>query len=351
MSLNMKAAVLHGAKDIRIEAHLRPELNPGMVLLRNRRVGICGSDLHYYEDGYCAAFVPDRPFVLGHELTAEVVAVDESVDTVQVGQRVTVNPARSCGFCEYCKAGRPNLCLHVVMLGSASTTPPTDGGFAEFVAVRADQCHVLPAEMDDGLGAMIEPFAVALHAIKRAGVVSGKRVLVTGGGTIGLLVASAARTFGATPVAVSDIVAASRTKAIELGADAALDPASVDLKQRVHELTGTGFDVVFEASGSPLALRGAFDLVRRGGTIVQIGTLGTTDIPIPVNQVMNNEINLVGSMRYGDVFDEAIRLVTSGRINLQPFISKVFPLEDSAAALQLAADKSQAIKIQIQLRS
>src|ERR1035438_1372575 len=96
MSLNMKAAVLHGAKDIRIEAHHRPQLNPGMVLLRNRRVGICGSDLHYYEDGYCAAFVPDRPFVLGHELTAEVVAVDEDVDTVQIGQRVTVNPARSC---------------------------------------------------------------------------------------------------------------------------------------------------------------------------------------------------------------------------------------------------------------
>src|ERR1017187_4049897 len=350
MSLNMKAAVLHGAKDIRIEAHLRPELNPGMVLLRTRRVGICGSDLHYYEHGYCAAFVPDRPFVLGHELTAEVVAVDEDVDTVQIGQRVTVNPARSCGFCEYCKAGRPNLCRHIVMLGSASTTPPTDGGFAEFVAVRADQCHILPAEVDDGLGAMIEPFAVALHAVKRAGTVSGKRVLVTGGGTIGLLVASAARTFGGTPVAVSDIVAARRTKAIELGADVALDPASDDLQQSVRDLTGTGFDVVFEASGSPIALRGAFDLVRRGGTIVQIGTLGTADIPIPVNQVMINEINLVGSMRYGDVFDEAIRLVTSRRINLQPFISNVFPLEASAEALRLAADKSQTLKIQVQLR-
>src|ERR1035441_4336266 len=246
MTVYMKAAVLHGAKDIRIEAHLRPELNPGIVLLRTRRVGICGSDLHYYELGCCAAFVPDRPFVLGHELTAEVAAVDENVDTVQVGQRVTVNPARSCGFCEYCKAGRPNLCRHIVMLGSASTTPPTDGGFAEFVAVRADQCHVLPAEVDDGLGAMIEPFAVALHALKRAGTVSGKRVLVTGGGTIGLLVASAARTFGGTPVAVSDIVAARRSKAIEFGADVALDPAADDLHDTMRELTGEGVDVVFE---------------------------------------------------------------------------------------------------------
>lgn len=351
MTLNMRAAVLHGARDIRIEGHLRPKLDAGMVLLRIRRVGICGSDLHYFEHGYCAAFVPDRPFILGHELTAEVVAVGEGVDSVQVGKRVTVNPARSCGFCEYCKAGRPNLCGQIIMLGSASTTPPTDGAFADFVTVRSDQCHELPAEVDDGLGAMIEPFAVALHAVKRAGDVSGKRVLVIGAGTIGLLVASAARTFGGTPVAVSDIVASRRAKALEFGAEAALDPTASDLHESVRELTGTGFDVVFEASGSAAALRGTFDLVRRGGTIVQIGTLGTADIPIPVNQVMINEISFVGSMRYGNVFDEAIRLVTSKRVNLQPFISSVFPLEESAEALRLAGDKSQTLKIQVQLNS
>jgi L-idonate 5-dehydrogenase len=312
MKSTMKAAVLHGAKDIRLEPRRQPHLNAGMVLLRNRRVGICGSDLHYYEFGYCAAFVPDRPFVLGHELTAEVAAVAEGVEAVTVGQRVTVNPARSCCFCEYCKSGRPNLCPNIIMLGSASTTPPTDGAFAEFVTVRADQCHVLPAGVDDGLGAMIEPFSVALHAMKRAGSVSGKRVLVTGAGTIGMLVATAARTFGGAPVVVSDIVAARRTKALELGADATLDPAASDLLDRVRELTGDGFNVAFEASGSPYALRSAFDHVRRGGTVVQIGTLGAGDIPIPVNQVMVKEINLVGSMRYGNVFDEAIRLVTSG---------------------------------------
>ena len=349
MTVYMKAAVLHGAKDIRIEAHPRPELSPGMVLLHTSRVGICGSDLHYYEHGYCAAFVPDRPFVLGHELTGEVAAVADGVDALRVGQRVTVNPARSCGFCAYCKAGRLNLCRHVIMLGSASTRPPTDGALAEFVAVRADQCHALTAETDDGLGAMIEPFAVALHAVKRAGVVSGRRVLVTGGGTIGLLVATVARTFGATPVAVSDIVAARRSKAIEFGADVALDPAADDLHDTMRELTGEGFDVVFEASGSPVALRGAFDLVRRGGTIVQIGTLGTADIPIPANQVMVNEINFIGSMRYGDVFDEAIRLVTSGRVDLHPFITGVFALDDCAEALRCAADKSRALKIQVQL--
>jgi len=344
----MKAAVLHGARDIRIEPYRQPELHPGMVLLRPRRVGICGTDLHYYEHGHNATFVPDRPFILGHEFTAEVAAVAPGVDAVKVGQRVTVNPARACGFCAYCKGGQINLCRKTIMLGSASTTPPTDGALAEFVTVRADQCHLLPDDMDDGIGAMMEPLSVALHAVKRAGTVSGKRVLVTGGGTIGLLVAMTARAFGAVPVAVSDIVAARRNKAIELGADVALDPTAHDLHHQVQELTGLGFDMVFEASGAPPALRAAFDLVRPGGTIVQIGTVGTADIPIPVNQLMVREINFRGSMRYGDTFDEAIRLVAAGRIHVSSLINNVFALEDSVKALHLAADKSAALKVQIQ---
>ena len=344
----MKAAVLHGARDIRIEPYRQPELHPGMVLLRSRRVGICGTDLHYYEHGYNATFVPDRPFILGHELTGEVVAVAADVQGLTPGQRVAVNPARSCGFCDYCKGGQINLCRKTIMLGSASTTPPTDGALAEFLTVRADQCHLLPEDMDDGAGAMMEPLSVALHAVKRAGTVSGKRVLVTGAGTIGLLVAMAARAFGAVPVAVSDLVSERRAKARELGVDVALDPTAREVHDQVRELTDLGFDVVFEASGAPSALRASFDLVRPGGTIVQIGTVGTADIPIPVNQLMVKEINFRGSMRYGDTFDEAIRLVAAGRIKVQPFINHVFALDDSAKALQFAADRSVALKVQIQ---
>ena len=344
----MKAAVLHGARDIRIESYRQPELHAGMVLLRSRRVGICGTDLHYYEHGFNATFVPDRPFILGHELTGEVAAVASDVQVLKPGQRVAVNPARSCGFCDYCKGGQINLCRKTIMLGSASTTPPTDGALAEFLTVRADQCHLLPEDMDDGAGAMMEPLSVALHAVKRAGTVSGKRVLVTGAGTIGLLVAMTARAFGAVPVAVSDPVSARRLKAIDLGVEVALDPAAHDLHDQVRELTDLGFDMVFEASGAPAALRAAFDLVRPGGTIVQIGTVGAADIPIPVNQLMVKEINFRGSMRYGDTFDEAIRLVAAGRIEVQPFINHVFALDDSVKALQFAADRSVALKVQIQ---
>jgi len=345
----MKAAVLYGPRDIRLESCAAPELKPGMVLLRSLQVGICGSDQHYYEHGYCAAFVPDRPFVLGHEVMAEVAAVADDVDTVRPGQRVAVNPARSCGFCEACKSGRGNLCRKTIMLGSASTTPPTNGGLAEFVVVRADQCHLLPEHMDESLGAMMEPFAVALHAVKRAGIVSGRRVLVTGAGAIGLLTAITARAYGAAPVAISDLVPERRAKARELGIDAVLDPAAADFTESTRELTGEGFDVVLEASGAPPALRSAFNLVRPGGTIVQIGTLGTADIPLPANKLMNKEINLVGSMRYGDVFDEAIRLVAAGRVNLQPLVNAVYPLDEAVKAFEFAADKARSFKVQIRI--
>lgn len=349
MNSTMTAAVLHSAKTIKVEAQPKPELKPGMVLLRVRRAGICGSDLHYFEHGYCAAFVPTRPFVLGHEFTADVADVADGVTNVKPGTRVTVNPARSCGFCEYCKAGRPNLCRKIIMLGSASTKPPTDGAFAEFVTVRADQCHELPATMDDGLGAMMEPFAVALQAVKRAGNISGKRVLVAGGGPIGLLVAMTARTFGAAPVALSDIVAARRDMAQKLGADIALDPSAKNLAEQVREITGDGFDIIFEASGARPALRQAFDLVRPGGTIVQIGTIGTEDVPLPANLLMNREINFIGSMRYGDVFDEAIRLVATKRIDLRPLITGVLPLAQAGEAMRQAGDKAQALKVQIEI--
>jgi L-idonate 5-dehydrogenase len=350
MSNVMKAAVLHGAKDLRVENYNQPEVLPGMVLLRIKRVGICGSDLHYFEDGYCGAFVPSKPFILGHELTADVVAVnDNGMKMPPIGARVTVNPARACGICEYCKSGHGNLCRHTIMLGSGSTNPPTNGAMAEFVTVRGDQCHLLPDGMDDGFGAMIEPLAVALQAVKQAGTVSGKKVLITGGGTIGLLTALTAKAFGAVPVVLSDIVSERRLSALSCGVDYVLNPSDKNMQQKVGEYTGDGFDVIFEASGARPALRQAFDLVKPGGKIVQIGTLGTEDVPLPANMLMVKEIQFIGSFRYGNVFDEAISLVSSGRINLRPFITDVLPLHDVTKAMHLGADKVNALKVQVEI--
>lgn len=343
----MRAGVLHGARDIRLETRARPELAPGMVLLRVKRVGICGSDLHYFEDGYCGAFTPSRPFVLGHELVGTIEDRALGVTEPSVNARVAVNPARSCGRCTQCRAGRSNLCPETVMLGSASTNPPTDGAFAEFVTVRADQCHQLPDSLSDGLAAMVEPLAVALHAVRRSGGVSGHRVLVSGAGPIGLLVALTARAFGATSVVVSDPVASRRETAQQLGADGVLDPTNPKDVERARSIVSGGFDAVFEAAGISASLRQAFNLVRTGGTIVQIGTLPPNDVPLPANQLMVREIRLVGSFRYADVYDDAIRLLASGRINLEPLITGVWPLEELPAAFLGALEKERAIKVQI----
>ena len=173
--------------------------------------------------------------------------------------------------------------------------------------------------------------------------------MITGGGTIGLLTALAAKAFGAVPVVVSDIVSERRKSALDFGVDIVLDPTEKNLQQKVKEITGDGFDVIFEASGARPALRQAFDLVKPGGTIVQIGTLGTEDIPLPANQVMAKEIQFMGSFRYGNVFDEAIRLVVAGRIDLRLFITDILPLSDIAKAMHIAADKTNALKVQLEI--
>lgn len=347
----MTAAVLHGAGDVRVEDYPRPGLEPGKALLRVRRAGMCGSDLHYFQHGCCGSFVPTRPFVLGHELSGEVVAVAEDVVGLELGARVAVNPAHACDRCPYCRSGRRNLCRRTIMLGSASTRPPTDGGFAQFVSVHADQCHLLTDDLDDGVGAMIEPFAVALHAVRRGCAPGAARVLVTGGGTIGLLIAMTSRAFGAALVVSSDVAAGRRvTAAVTRGVDHVLDPADPALSDVVRELTGDGFDLVFEASGARQALRRAFDLVRPGGTIVQVGTLGTDDVPLPANMVMAREITLLGSFRYGDVFDDAIALVRAGRVDVGSLVSRVFPLEQTAQALAEAGNAGTGIKVQLQVQ-
>jgi L-idonate 5-dehydrogenase len=342
----MLAGVLHGPRDVRVEKVETPAAKPDQVQLRVRRAGICGSDLHYFSHGYCGKFVPTRPFVLGHEFVGTVEAVGAGVTSLNVGDRVVVNPAESCGHCEPCKAGRANLCPHVVMLGSASTTPPTDGGFAEYIAVSARQCHRVPNDMSDAVAALMEPLSVALHALSRAGDMTGARVLISGGGPIGLIVALAARALGASLVVISEPLEGRRDFAKSLHMDGTLDPAADDCATQALELSDGGFDVVFEASGAAAAVRGTLDFVRRGGTIVQIGTLSDNHVSLPVNDIMAQEISFLGTFRYADEFAKGMRLVAGGRLCLDPLVTGVFPLTELTAALN-SAGKATELKVQL----
>lgn len=348
--MEMTGAVLYGARDLRIQPCKVPELGPGQVLIRVRRAGICGSDLHYFTKGYCGTFVPSRPFILGHEFAGEVVARAADVIEPNIGTRVTVNPARPCGFCNYCRAGQANLCHRTVMLGSASTTPPRDGAFAEFVVAHADQCIPLPPEIDDSVGAIIEPLAVALHALKQVGGVLGQAVFVSGAGPVGLLIAMSAKVSGATLVVISDVIAARRQQALSLGIDVALDATAEDLARQARAFVADGFDVAFEASGAKNALEQAFEMIRPGGTVVQVGTVTTPDAQIPANDLMVRELKYVGCFRYVTEFDRAVKLVANRRLNPQLLISRVFPLEHINAAFEFALSEKHALKVQIEIQ-
>jgi L-idonate 5-dehydrogenase len=233
------------------------------------------------------------------------------------------------------------------MLGSASTTPPTDGAFAEYVVVPAHQCYTIPESMSDGDAAMMEPLNVALHAIHRAGGVAGARILISGGGPIGLLTARAARALGAALVVVSEPSESRRRLAAESAADHVVNPACSEFVETAVSLSEGGFDVVFEASGAVAAVRASLDIVRRGGAIVQIGTVGGNDVSLPVNDLMVREISLLGSFRYAGEFPKAIRLVASGRIGFDGLVTATFPFTELPLALETASSSAESLKIHL----
>lgn len=343
----MKVFMLHGEKDLRAENIDLPAAPAGHVLLRIKRAGICGSDIHYYSHGKIGGFIPKRPFVLGHEFAGEVVSAGDAAGSSLIGRRVTVDPSIPCGDCKHCRSGRYNLCRNMRFYGSASCDPHIDGGFAEYTVAPAKNCFIVPDSLGWGEAAMIEPLSVVVHAARRAGDIAGRRVLVTGGGTIGQLMALAARAFGASQVVMSDIAAYPRKLAVTLGADAALDARDADFEQQSTALSQGGFDFVFEASGSPHALAQAIAAAERGATIVQVGTL-PTPVTAPLNSIMAKELNFIGSFRFANVFATALDLAVSRKVSLTALISAVLPLSDMQKAMDLAIGKDEVVKVQIE---
>ena len=336
----MFAWVLHGQRDLRRERRDDPVPAADEVLLRVERVGICGSDVHYYRDGRVGAFVPSRPFVIGHEVAGEVVATGAAVDHPRIGDRVAVDPSQACRRCTWCRDGRSNLCPEMRYFGSAATDPPTDGALCELKAVPAANCHRLGDALSYASGALLEPLAVACHAVLRAGRVAGRRVAVSGGGTIGQLVATVARALGAGHVAVVDPRPAARAAAAAR-ADEVLDPDGDG-----GRLADGPAQVTFEAAGAADSLRWALEHTARGGTVVQIGTL-QHQFSAPLNLVMANELQMLGSFRFADGFQVGAALLAAGRIEVESLITAVLPLARTPEALERAAGDPAALKLQV----
>ncbi len=343
----MNAFVLHGRNDLRLEQRPVPDVASDSVLIRVVRAGICGSDMHYYGEGRVGDFVPQMPFVLGHEISGEIVECGKTVSTVAKGDRVIVEPAIPCGSCSACRRGRYNLCGHMRVLGSASAMPHADGGFADFVVVPSRSCFLLPGELSYQEGALVEPLAVAVHALARAGSVTGRSVLITGAGTIGEMTLTMCRAAGAARIAVTDVDEFARGFALSHGADAVFDPAGEGFPAKAGRFASDGFDVVFEASGAPAALRQGLELATRGATIVQVGMLPPS-VTLNLGLVASKELQVTGSFRYANAFEVGLELLMNRRVQINGVVTHVFKFEDTQKALACAMGGDKALKVHVE---
>jgi L-idonate 5-dehydrogenase len=348
MTSEMSCYVLYGKKDMRLEKREIPTPKAGEALIRMRRVGICGSDIHYYQHGGVGNFTVKHPFIIGHEGAGEVVAWGEGVTALVKGMRVAISPSQPCYKCSFCRNGRYNLCTDMRYLGSASTNPHMNGVFCEYFITPARNCYPLPDNLGYPEAAMIEPLSVAMHVAKRAGITEGSSVLVIGGGAIGQLVLLVARAFGAQKIASSEIVKERRELALGQGADIALDPLEASFEKQVLDFSDGGFDVIVEASGTPSAVKQSIELTKRGGTIVLVG-LSPEEVSLPMSRITTRELQIQGSYRFAKVFDDAVSLAASGRIDLKPLITNTLPYSELKEAIELASSKGNIIKVQVQI--
>lgn len=340
----MKTITVHAAKDVRIEEQDVEAPETGEVRITMARGGICGSDLHYYNHGGFGTVRLKEPMILGHEVAGHVAALGEGVEGLKIGQLVAISPSRPCGTCRFCAEGAQNHCLNMRFYGSAMPFPHIQGAFREEIVVRADQC-VDATGLTAGEAATAEPLSVVLHAARQAGSLAGKRVLVTGCGPIGLLAVLVARAFGAMEIVATDITPFTLGMAETVGADRTINVAEHREPLAAYTENKGHFDVLFECSGVASALAGAVQALRPGATIVQLGLGG--DMTLPVQAMTAKEIVFKGSFRFHHEFAVAVEMMRTGRIDVTPLLTQTFPFEDALAALEMAGDRSKAIKVQI----
>lgn len=343
----MRAIVIHAPRDLRVEEFSgdADDLGPNDVRVRMAAGGICGSDLHYFHNGGFGAVRLREPMALGHEASGHIEAVGNAVQGVHVGDLVAVNPSVPCNTCSSCLAGMCNHCENMRFNGSAMRFPHVQGLFRECVTVAANRAFVVPPSISVNEAALCEPFSVALHAVKRAGDLPGKTVLVSGCGPIGILVIVAARLAGAARIVATDITQHSLAMARRLGATDCID-VSIGPSALAPFAENRGqIDVALECSGNQQAVGTAIGLLKPKGRMVLVGLGG--DCPMPMNTIVAKELSVIGTFRFDAEFSEAARLIGSRVVDLGPMISATYPLEAAVDAFRHASDKTRATKVAI----
>lgn len=340
------AAVLHGTGDLRLEPVPVPDLKPDEVLVRIRSVGICGSDVHYWQSGRIGDFVVNAPMILGHESAGEVVRVGSAVSSLAAGDRVALEPGVPCRLCSFCKGGRYNLCRDVRFLA----TPPIHGSMANLVAHPADFCFKLPDHVSFDEGAMLEPLSVGLHAAKRGGISIGHTVLIVGAGPIGLMCMIAARASGATTIVMTDLVESRLAVARALGAHHTFRVGdSPSLEEALERGAVLRPDVTMECSGAQRAIATAIKATKSGGVVVLVG-LGPAEVTIPIVDAATREVDLRGIFRYANTYPTALALVSAGVVDVKPVVTHHYPLAEMLEAFETAhTARDGAIKVAVTL--
>lgn len=345
-----KAAYMHGTDKMIIKEIDVPEIKKDQVLVQLEYVGICGSDVHYYHSGRCGSYEVDlnEDFMLGHECAGTVVEIGEDVTSLQVGDRVALEPGITCGTCEFCKAGKYNLCPDVVFLA----TPPVQGCYEEYIAFPENMCFKLPDNVSTKEGALIEPLSVGFHAANQGNVQVGDTVVILGGGCIGLVTLLSCKAHGAGKIILADIVDARLEKAKELGATHVINSKEVDVKEEIARLTeGRGVDIVFETAGSPVTIAQTPFLVCKGGTIVLVGISAQEEINYNFAQIMDKEATIKSVFRYRNIYPKAIAAVASGAIDVNNIVTHEFDLEHIQEAFEQAVNnKTDLVKAVIKIK-
>ena len=343
----MNACVLYDKKDMRLEDRSQPELGDLDVRIAIKVAGICGSDLHYYQHGKVAAFSLKEPLVLGHEACGEIVEVGKK-STLTPGDRVVINPGLVCGNCKYCLRGQENLCRNIKFMGSASYFPHIQGTFQETVVVQERQCHIVRNDTAYQVLAFAEPLSVALHAVHRAGNLFNQRVLIIGSGTIGLLVASLARSSGAAFVAITDILDYPLQVAQKLGVDECVHVQHDTEVIASWQQEPNSFPIVIEATGTYKGFEVALSSASPGGKVVEVGILPGGQSEIPFSHAFAKELDILFVLRQNLQFGSAVDMLAEGKLDPLPLLSASFALNDFEQAFALARDKSKAIKVQLE---
>lgn len=342
-----RAAYMTGIRKLEMRDIGIPEVKEDEVLVKLEYVGICGSDIHYLENGRIGDFVVEGDFILGHECAGVVTETGRGVKALKAGDRVALEPGITCGKCKYCKEGKYNLCPDVAFLA----TPPYMGAFTNYIAYPENMAFLLPENVTTREGALIEPLAVGIHAANQGSVKLGDSVMILGAGCIGLVTMLACKACGAGSITVVDLIPKRLAYAKKLGADAVIDAGKSDLLAELGKLgLAGGADVVFETAGTAKTVEQTASLVARGGRIVLVGMAPEDVVEYNIMQVITKEAEIRSVFRYRNIYPAAIQAVSKGMIPIAEIVTHEYGFERISEAFDYVINnKNDVVKAVVKM--